>query len=73
MSILLVLIPLSLALVLLAGWGFFWAVSAGQFDDLESPGWEALRDEPSQEPRAFAAPSSTISSADVNPIGPVDE
>lgn len=45
MSILFVLIPLSLALVVLAGWGFFWAVSAGQFDDLESPGWEALRDE----------------------------
>jgi len=45
MSILLVLIPLSLALVVLAGWGFFWAVSAGQFDDLESPGWDALRDE----------------------------
>jgi len=45
MSILLVLIPLSLALVVLAGWGFFWAVSAGQFDDLESPGWEVLRDD----------------------------
>lgn len=45
MSILLVLIPLSLALVLLAGWGFFWAVGAGQFDDLDSPGWDALREE----------------------------
>ncbi|MET0534438.1 MAG: cbb3-type cytochrome oxidase assembly protein CcoS [Steroidobacter sp.] len=45
MSILLVLIPLSLALVVLAGWGFFWAVNAGQFDDLESPGWDVLRDE----------------------------
>lgn len=45
MSILLVLIPLSLALVLLAGCGFFWAVGAGQFDDLDSPGWDALREE----------------------------
>jgi cbb3-type cytochrome oxidase maturation protein len=45
MSILFVLIPLSLALVVLAGWGFFWAVGAGQFDDLESPGWDALRDD----------------------------
>jgi len=45
MNILFVLIPLSLALVVLAGWGFFWAVGTGQFDDLESPGWEALRDE----------------------------
>ena len=46
MSILLVLIPLSLALVIFAGWGFSWAVNAGQFDDLEWPGWDALRDEP---------------------------
>ena len=45
MSILFVLIPLSLALVVFAGWAFFWAVGSGQFDDLESPGWDALRDE----------------------------
>jgi cbb3-type cytochrome oxidase maturation protein len=45
MSILFVLIPLSLGLVIFAGWGFFWAVNTGQFDDLESPGWDALRDE----------------------------
>jgi cbb3-type cytochrome oxidase maturation protein len=46
MSILFVLIPLSLVLVIFAGWGFFWAVNTGQFDDLESPGWDALRDDP---------------------------
>jgi cbb3-type cytochrome oxidase maturation protein len=46
MSILFVLIPLSLALVAFAGWAFFWAVGAGQFDDLETPGWDALREEP---------------------------
>ena len=45
MSILFVLVPLTLLLVIFAGWAFFWAVSAGQFDDLESPGWEVLRDE----------------------------
>ncbi|HEX2493048.1 MAG TPA: cbb3-type cytochrome oxidase assembly protein CcoS [Steroidobacter sp.] len=45
MSILFVLVPLSLALVVFAGWAFFWAVGAGQFDDLDSPGWEILRDE----------------------------
>ena len=48
MSILFVLIPLSLALVVFAGWAFFWAVGSGQFDDLESPGWDALRDEASE-------------------------
>ena len=45
MSILFVLIPLSLLLVVFAGWAFFWAVGSGQFDDLESPGWEVLREE----------------------------
>jgi cbb3-type cytochrome oxidase maturation protein len=45
MSILLVLVPLSLALVVFAGWAFFWAVGAGQFDDLDSPAWDMLRDE----------------------------
>ena len=45
MSILYVLIPITLALVLIAGWAFFWAVGAGQFDDLHSPGWDVLRDE----------------------------
>lgn len=45
MSILFVLVPLSLALVVFAGWAFFWAVGNGQFDDLETPGWDALREE----------------------------
>jgi cbb3-type cytochrome oxidase maturation protein len=44
MSILFILIPLSLLLVAFAAWAFFWAVGAGQFDDLESPGWEILSD-----------------------------
>jgi cbb3-type cytochrome oxidase maturation protein len=45
MSILFILIPLSLLLVGFAAWAFFWAVGAGQFDDLESPGWEILTEE----------------------------
>jgi cbb3-type cytochrome oxidase maturation protein len=44
-SILFVLVPLSLALVILAGWAFFWAVGAGQFDDLESASWDCLDDD----------------------------
>lgn len=46
MSSLFLLVPLSLVLVVIAGWAFFWAVDNGQFDDLDSPGWEVLRDEP---------------------------
>ena len=47
MNILFVLVPLSLALVGFAVSGFFWAVGSGQFDDLESSGWDVVleRDE----------------------------
>jgi cbb3-type cytochrome oxidase maturation protein len=45
MSILFVLVPLSLALVVLAGWAFFWAVGTGQFDDLDSPAWDMLHED----------------------------
>ncbi|HKS54822.1 MAG TPA: cbb3-type cytochrome oxidase assembly protein CcoS [Steroidobacteraceae bacterium] len=45
MSILLVLVPLSLALVAFALWAFFWAVGNGQFDDLAASSWEPLLDE----------------------------
>ena len=44
MHILLVLIPLSLSLVGFAAWAFFWAVDGGQFDDLDSPAWDALQE-----------------------------
>ena len=45
MSILFVLVPLSLALVVLGVWGFFWAVDSGQFDDMESPAWDILSEQ----------------------------
>jgi cbb3-type cytochrome oxidase maturation protein len=51
MSILFVLIPLSLVLVAVGVWAFFWAVGSGQFDDLESPGWEVLADSGSDLPQ----------------------
>lgn len=50
MNIIFVLIPLGLVLVGLALWAFFWAVSDGQFDDLESPGWSVLADDPPAKP-----------------------
>jgi cbb3-type cytochrome oxidase maturation protein len=46
MDSLLWIVPLSLVLVGLALWAFFWAVEAGQFEDLESPGWSVLEDDP---------------------------
>ncbi len=52
MNILFVLIPLSLVLLALAIWAFFWAVGSGQFDDLDSPGWRILMDDDSKPPHA---------------------
>ena len=45
MIILLLLIPLSLMLLAVAMAAFAWAVRAGQFDDMESPAIDILRDD----------------------------
>ena len=46
MNILLVLIPVTLLVILVAVWLFFWAVNHQQFDDLDSPGVLPLMDDP---------------------------
>ena len=45
MEIMFVLIPLSIGLVGLAIWAFFWAINSGQFDDLDSPSLSILDEE----------------------------
>lgn len=45
MSILYLLIPLGLLLLAGAVWAFFWAVGAGQFDDLDTPAWSVVMDD----------------------------
>jgi cbb3-type cytochrome oxidase maturation protein len=45
MGMIYILIPLSLALVGVAVWAFIWAVNSGQFDDLDTPGWDMLSDD----------------------------
>jgi len=45
MDILYLLVPLSVALVFLIGAVFWWAVSNGQFDDLEGPAYRILMDD----------------------------
>mgnify|MGYP001604039075 CR=1 FL=1 len=45
MDILYLLIPLSVALVFAIGAVFWWAVSSGQFDDLEGPAHRILMDD----------------------------
>lgn len=39
------LIPLSILLVGVAVWAFFWAVNQGQFEDLEGPSRLALEED----------------------------
>jgi cbb3-type cytochrome oxidase maturation protein len=45
MEILFLMIPLSLMLVGVAVWAFFWAVGNGQFDDMDSPAVQILLDD----------------------------
>ncbi len=45
MDILFLLIPLSLVLVFFIGALFWWALSGGQFDDLEGPAHRILHDD----------------------------
>ena len=57
MNALLLLIPLSLMLLGAAVWAFIWAVRKGQFEDLDTPALDILREDPppaSQEPPADA-------------------
>ena len=50
MNILLVLIPVTLLIVLIAVGLFFWAVNHQQFDDLDSPAILPLLDDPAVDP-----------------------
>lgn len=52
MNILLVLIPVTLLVVIVAVWLFFWAVNHQQFDDLDSPAVLPLMDDPATGPAA---------------------
>ncbi len=45
MSILYLLIPLALLILGAAVWAFFWAVSSGQFDDLDTPAVRIILDD----------------------------
>ena len=45
MNILLFLIPVSIVLMGLAIWAFDWAVRRGQFDDLDTPAIDILRED----------------------------
>ncbi len=51
MNALFILIPATVLLIGIALWAFFWAIDAGQFDDLDTPGLEILeKDRPGTRP-----------------------
>ena len=51
MTILLLLIPISLLLMGVAGVMFLWAVDNGQFEALDRHGFDILDDSPGDDPR----------------------
>lgn len=51
MNILLLLVPISLVLLGIAIGAFVWAVRRGQFDDLDTPAIDILREDPLPSPR----------------------
>lgn len=75
MNILLFLIPVSMLALGLALWAFIWAVKRGQFEDMDTPALDILRedehDRPVAAPRA-AAPSEPPASGDDRRPDPQD-
>ena len=68
MDIIYILVPLSIVLLGIAVSIFFWAVKAGQFDDLESPAHKILFDDDDpQTPRSDAAQEPASDSPDSGP------
>jgi cbb3-type cytochrome oxidase maturation protein len=56
MSISYLLVVLGLGAIGAAVWALFWAVDAGQYDDLESEGRAILEEEPPAEPATSPDP-----------------
>lgn len=57
MNILLFLIPISLLMIAAAAGLFVWAVRHGQFEDLDTPALDVLREDepPTQSPESHAS------------------
>ncbi|KGO97732.1 cbb3-type cytochrome oxidase assembly protein CcoS [Novilysobacter defluvii] len=75
MNILLLMIPLALVLLVAAILAFVWAVRRGQFEDLDTPAIDILREDPTEratrarvEARRAAAMQGTAD-ADERPAG----
>jgi len=65
MSILFLLIPLSLILLGVAIWAFFWAVDSNQFDDLSGPAYSILYDDDVKADKKPSAAATKDNQSDV--------
>ena len=59
MNIIFALIPLGLLVLAAAVYVFFWAVRAGQFDDLDTPAWSVVLDDDTKPPGTNSELSAT--------------
>ena len=57
MDIVFLLIPLSVLLVFLIGFVFWWSLRSGQFDDMEGPGYRILMDDDHVREKAEKTPA----------------
>lgn len=64
MNILLVMIPLSIMLLVGAGFAFFWAVDHDQFDDMDTPALLPLADAPPVDAAPDALPIAAAARTD---------
>lgn len=58
MNILLFLIPVSMLALGLALWAFIWAVKRGQFEDMDTPALDILREDEHDRPLAVPRPAT---------------
>ena len=54
MEVLIYLVPMAIGLGLLGLLAFIWAITSGQFDDLDGAAWRAIMDEEAPRPGSDA-------------------
>ena len=67
MNILLFLIPVSMGALGVALWAFIWAVKRGQFEDMDTPALDILREDEHDLPVRVPQPAPPSSTPTVDP------
>ncbi|MGY0558628.1 MULTISPECIES: cbb3-type cytochrome oxidase assembly protein CcoS [unclassified Lysobacter] len=73
MNILLFLIPVSMLALGVALWAFIWAVKRGQFEDLDTPALDILREDEHDRVAPLPPPATgTADDIDIDAVAPAD-